>query len=136
MVLTGDPAQLAKTAKTSEDDNLLVKGIESNPNAIGYFGYAYYQYNDANLRAVPIRRNPGDQAVPPSELTVARNSYPFVRPLFIYSDTKTIHEKPYVAYFIKFYLDNVSGIIRDVGYFPEQPATIDKARATLEQLRA
>ena len=26
----------------SEDDNVLVQGVENNKNALGYFGYAYY----------------------------------------------------------------------------------------------
>src|SRR6185436_11634105 len=29
----------------SEDDNVLVQGVEGSPYAIGYFGYAYYQEN-------------------------------------------------------------------------------------------
>src|SRR5690606_15631937 len=38
----------------SEDDNVLVVGIQSSPYAIGYFGFAYYQENQNSLRVVPI----------------------------------------------------------------------------------
>ena len=38
----------------SEDDNVLVQGVASNKNALGYFGYAYYQPNASRLKAVPI----------------------------------------------------------------------------------
>jgi phosphate transport system substrate-binding protein len=49
----------------SEDDNVLVQGISSDVNAIGYFGYAYYAENQGKLKAVPIV-NPKGQAVGPS----------------------------------------------------------------------
>jgi phosphate transport system substrate-binding protein len=29
----------------SEDDNVLVQGVQGSPYAIGYFGYAYYEEN-------------------------------------------------------------------------------------------
>jgi phosphate transport system substrate-binding protein len=35
----------AQNPTQSENDNVLVQGVESSPNAIGYFGYAYYQEN-------------------------------------------------------------------------------------------
>lgn len=38
----------------SEDDNVIVQGVESNRNALGYFGYAYYVENKERVRAVPI----------------------------------------------------------------------------------
>ena len=134
-VLSGDAVQLAMRAKTSEDDNVLVKGIEANPNAIGYFGYAYYQFNDDNLRAVPIRRSAQDPPVAPPDTSIEGSSYPFIRPLFIYSDAKTVQDKPQVAQFIDFYLDRVNMLVRDVGYFPEQKATLIQARRTLAKLR-
>lgn len=136
VVLAGDASRLPQSAKTSEDDDVLVKGVEANPNAIGYFGYSYYQFNDDNLRAIPIRRSAQDAPVAPPDTTVEGSQYPFIRPLFIYSDTKTIKEKPQVAAFIDFYLDRVNTLIRDVGYFPEQKEMLLQARQTLAKMRA
>ena len=38
----------------SEDDNVLVQGVEHNKNALGYFGFAYYVSHKERMRAVPI----------------------------------------------------------------------------------
>ena len=38
----------------SEDDNVLVQGVEHNKNALGYFGFAYYVSHKDRMRAVPI----------------------------------------------------------------------------------
>ena len=39
------PILAAANLQLSEDDNVLVQGIEGSPYAIGFFGYAYYQQN-------------------------------------------------------------------------------------------
>ena len=33
----------------SEDDNVVVRGVSEDPNAMGYFGYAYYIENQKKL---------------------------------------------------------------------------------------
>jgi phosphate transport system substrate-binding protein len=96
----------------SEDDNVLVQGVEGSPYAIGYFGYAYYQENASALKALSI------DGVAPSAETAESGEYPISRPLFIYSSTEILQEKPQVASFIYFYLNNVADEILDVGYFP------------------
>ena len=44
----------AKNLQTSEDDNVLVQGVEGDKYAIGYFGFAYYQQQKDNLKAISI----------------------------------------------------------------------------------
>ena len=46
------------------------------------------------------------------------------RPLYIYSDAKIMQDKPQVAAFIAFYLQNVNDNIKDVGYFPAPTSTL------------
>lgn len=96
----------------SEDDNVLVQGVAGDPYAIGYFGYAYYIENVGSLKALNIND------VEPSQVNVDNGSYPLARPLFIYSDATIMQEKPQVAAFIAFYLNNLDDNIVDVGYFP------------------
>ena len=96
----------------SEDDNVLVQGVEGSPYAIGYFGYAYYQENEGALKALSIG------GVEPNAETAESGDYPISRPLFLYSDAAIMQEKPQVASFIWFYLNNVNNEILDVGYFP------------------
>ena len=105
-------------AQFSEDDNVLVQGVEGSPYAIGYFGFAYFSENSGALKAVAV------EGVEPSQATVDDGTYPISRPLFIYSDAKIMQEKPQVAAFIYFYLSNVNDNIIDVGYFPAPEADL------------
>ena len=105
-------------AQFSEDDNVLVQGVEGSKYAIGYFGFAYFSENSGKLKAVAV------EGVEPSQATVDDGTYPISRPLFIYSDANIMKEKPQVAAFIYFYLSNVDNEISDVGYFPAPDADL------------
>ena len=104
----------------SEDDNVLVQGVEGSPYAIGYFGFAYYQENTDRLNILSV------EGIAPTAETAESNTYPLARPLFIYSDAKIMQEKPQVAAFIWFYLNNVNDEISDVGYFPVSDAKLQE----------
>ena len=107
----------------SEDDNVLVQGVQANPYAIGYFGYAYYQENAGTLKALTIG------GVSASDQTVEDGSYAIARPLFMYSDAGIMQAKPQVAAFINYFLTYVNDEIRDVGYFPASAEAVNGARA-------
>ena len=121
-VAAGEEAILGlEGAQFSEDDNVLVQGVEGSPYAIGYFGFAYFTENSGALKAVAV------EGVEPNQGTVDDGTYPLARPLFIYSDAKILAEKPQVAAFIYFYLSNVNDNIIDVGYFPAPAADLQGA---------
>lgn len=125
-VLSKDDAKLQTSgAQFSENDNVLVQGVEGSQYAIGYFGYAYFNENKGKLRALTI------DGVEPNATTAEDGSYPLARPLFIYSDAAIIKEKPQVGAFISFYLTYVNDEIGDVGYFPASDAALDEARNAL-----
>jgi phosphate binding protein len=105
----------------SEDDNVLVQGVEGSPYAIAYFGYAYYSAEAANLKAISI------DGVSPTAETAESGDYPLARPLFIYSDANIMKSKPQVAAFINFYLTRVNEVIGDVGYFPASDEALKAA---------
>lgn len=102
----------------SEDDNVLVQGVASDVNAIGYFGYAYYAENAKKLRAVPVVAKAGSPAVLPSEATVVNGTYqPLSRPIFIYVSAKSL-AKPEVKQFVEFYMKNAAKLTKEVKYVP------------------
>ena len=113
---------LGANPQLSENDNVLVQGVEGSPYAIGYFGYAYYNANKSKLKAVSI------DGVAPTAETAESNEYPISRPLYIYSAKNILEEKPQVASFINFYLANVNDEIEDVGYFPASEDALTEAR--------
>lgn len=128
-VLNRDPRSLldAPDVVLSEDDLLLVQGVASNPNAIGFFGYSFYQSNRADLRALALSDGEGDVIAPMPE-TISNETYPMARPLFIYSSPVIMREKPHVAGFINYYLQSVDDIVTDVGYFPASEEVLVTSR--------
>jgi phosphate binding protein len=130
-ILAGDTSRIAPTAQFSEDDNVLVAGVAGSPYAIGYFGFAYYLENQAKLKV--LRIDGGNGAITPAAATVADGSYPLARPLFLYSTTEVLRQKPHVAAFINFYLTNVAEVIDAVGYFPVSADASSEARQTFLQ---
>jgi len=113
----------------SEDDNVLVQGITGDINALGYFGYAYYKENAANLRVIPI--DGGNGPVEPTPVTINDGSYsPLSRPVFIYLN-KTGADKPQVRRFVEFYLDIAPAIVAEVGYIELKPEEYQAAKAAL-----
>ena len=116
----------AANIQFSEDDNVLVQGVEGSPYAIGYFGYAYYNEESDRLNAVALDK--GEGAVAPTFETVEGGEYLLARPLYIYSDAGVMQEKPQVADFINFYLTNVNDVIGDVGYFPASVEALNEAK--------
>jgi phosphate transport system substrate-binding protein len=115
------PILAASNTQLSEDDNVLVQGVEGSPYSIGFFGYAYYAENADKLNVLSI------DGVSPTQETVDDNTYPISRPLFIYSDASIIKEKPQVAAFIYFFLTEVNNEISDVGYFPANDTVLSGA---------
>ena len=113
----------------SEDDNILVRGVEGDKNAIGYFGFAYFQGEGSNLTAVEV--DGGEGCVGPTFDTALDGSYsPLSRPLFMYTSEAIMTENPAVAGFIHFVLNNGESIVADVGYvnMPEDETAAQVAK--------
>ncbi|HEY0379925.1 MAG TPA: PstS family phosphate ABC transporter substrate-binding protein [Pyrinomonadaceae bacterium] len=104
----------------SEDDNVLVQGIEGNKYALGYIPYAYYAPHSNRLKAVAIQweKNKVKEPVLPSPENILNGTYnPLSRPLFIYVNRKSA-DKPLVNEFVDFYLKNVGTLAKEVKYLP------------------
>ncbi len=119
-----EPILSATNTQLSEDDNVLVQGVEGSQYGIGFFGYAYYEENADKLGILDIT------GVTPDAETVDNNTYPLARPLFIYSDATIMADKPQVAAFIDFYLSYVNDEIGRVGYFQASVDALDQAKAS------
>ncbi len=117
-----EPILGAANLQLSEDDNVLVQGVEGSPYAIGFFGYAYYGENKGKLNILSIK------GVEPTAANVDNGSYPLARPLFIYSAKEIMLSQPQVAAFIGYYLTNANDMVEKVGYFPADPAALKAAK--------
>ena len=99
----------------SEDDNILALGIGRDKNAIGYFGFAYFLEAGQSLQAVSV--DDGNGCVAPSfEAALAGEYTPLSRPLFIYTRASFMDDRPEVAGFVRFLLEQSDAIVPEVGY--------------------
>jgi phosphate transport system substrate-binding protein len=113
----------------SEDDNVLAQGVGGEENAIGYFGFAYYQEAGSNLKAVAIDN--GEGCVEPSAATALDGTYaPLSRALYIYTSGALLGEREEVIGFVNFYLENAAALAEEVGYIavPEDVAADQVAK--------
>jgi phosphate transport system substrate-binding protein len=100
----------------SEDDNVLVQGIAGDKYGLGFFGVAYYQENKDKLKLVGV--DGGKGCIMPSIETISNGTYsPLARPVYIYVSSAAI-KKPEVVEFVQYYLNEVSSLLKDVGYVP------------------
>ena len=102
----------------SEDDNVLVQGVQRDPGALAYFGFAYYSENREKLKALAIVDPKTGRAVEPSVKSVLEGLYqPLSRPIFIYL-SEASYKKPEVREFVEFYLKNAAKLAQEVKYVP------------------
>ncbi|HEY0075763.1 MAG TPA: PstS family phosphate ABC transporter substrate-binding protein [Abditibacteriaceae bacterium] len=112
---------------SSEDDNVLVQGVQREEGALGYFGLAYYEENKGKLKAVKVN------GVEPSAETVNDGKYkPLARPLFIYIEKKAA-ARPEVNAFVKFYLTEGRALVKETGYVPMPDELYEAALKRFEE---
>lgn len=100
----------------SENDNILVRGVEGERGALGYFGFSYYEANAKKLKLVKVKA--GGKCVAPNVKTVQARTYkPLSRPLFIYAK-KSSFRRPEVRAFIGYALKNQKAIARSALFVP------------------
>ncbi|MEA5412692.1 substrate-binding domain-containing protein, partial [Synechococcus sp. BA-120 BA3] len=116
--INGDKANARTDVESSEDDNVLVRCVATDPNAMAYFGFAYYQANADRLQALPIV---GREGIPvaPSLQTVQNGSYqPLSRPLFVYVNDKQMRSNDAIRSFVSFTVGNGLRLVAEAGYIP------------------
>ncbi|MGG3941381.1 PstS family phosphate ABC transporter substrate-binding protein [Peribacillus psychrosaccharolyticus] len=124
VILEEEP--IVSNATLSEDDNVLVQGVEGDKNAIGFFGFSYYAENKDKLKIVKVDNGSG--AVEPTHETIKTGEYaPLSRPLYTYIANKAVADKEQVAGFAKFTIEHAGDLSEEVGYvsLPEEDYQTD-----------
>jgi phosphate transport system substrate-binding protein len=123
----------------SEDDNVIVQGVSGDENALGYFGYAYYEENRDKLKLVAVDDEDdsnGKGPILPSPDSVKDGTYrPLSRPIFIYPKVKSL-DRPEVKNFVDFYLNKGVPLIREVGYIPLSDKEYELVRGRIAAKKA
>lgn len=121
---------LVSAATLSEDDNVLVQGIQGDKNAIGFFGYAYYVANKDTLKAVKIG------GVEPNSETIESGEYaPLSRPLFTYAKNESMTDNEAAYNFMQYTIENAGEMADAVGYVAAPQEEYDKDMEELEALK-
>ena len=104
----------------SEDDNVIVRGIQGSKHSLGYVGYAYFAASEGSLAAVKIdwEKDTVGPIEPSTENVLAGVYNPLSRPLFIYVNKQAAASKPHVRQFVDFYLQHAKELATEVHYVP------------------
>ena len=124
--INGKAKQSRSDFTASEDDNVLVRGVEGERGAMGYFGYSYYVENKSRLKLLRIHN--GTSCVAPSIASVQAGTYrPLSRPLFIYAK-KTSFNRGVVRAFIRYIILNERSIARTARFVALTTRQLAKAK--------
>ena len=80
--------------ESGENDNLIVQKLQANPNAVGIFGYSFYDQNRDSLQAATID---GKEI---SYDNISSGKYPLSRPLFFYVKNSHVGQVPGIKEFM------------------------------------
>lgn len=103
----------------SEDDNVLLKKLEADELALGFFGYAYLHKSEGHIKALAIddgNAENGAGPIAPSPEAVRTGTYqPLSRPLLIYV-AKSALQRREVMLFVDYFLSKGAKHAERVGY--------------------
>jgi phosphate transport system substrate-binding protein len=128
-VINGEEGATRKDYQPSEDDNVLVQGVEGDEGGLAYFGHSYAEQNKEKLNVVQV--DGGEGCVEPTLETIQSGEYtPLSRPIFMYPSDEAL-QRPEVKAFMDFVLENASSIAETAQIVPADQGAIDKSISTL-----
>ena len=131
-VINGEEGASRTDYQPSEDDNVIVQGVQGGPGAMGYFGLSYVQENEGAIKAIEV--DGGDGCVAPSVETVLDGSYtPLSRPLFVYPSDKAL-ARPEVQAFADFYIEESAAIAEQALFIPLSDEQTTEAKEKVAKL--
>jgi len=115
----------------TEDDNVTVRGVEGDRGAMGYFGFSYYEENQASLKLLAV--DGGSGCIKPNIKTVQAYQYkPLSRPLFVYAKRDSF-KRPVVQQFIRYMITNEKTLAKVSKYVSLTDRQLKKSRYQYNQ---
>lgn len=126
---------LPEDINLQQDYSTLVDLVSKEKNAIGFFGYGYYDSNKDKLSAVKV--DFGNGPVEPSLDTIKEDGdyAPFTRPVFTYLNVNYAKEKPQVLDYAIYTMNNAQDVAAETGFAPLSDEDINAALDTLNGLK-
>ena len=122
--------------QASADDNIIIQGIEGSDTSLGWVGFAFAK-EATDVKILQVAEEAGGECVTPTDATIADNSYPISRPLFIYVNKAKAESNPALAAFVDYYLsDDGIANVSEVGYVSLSDADLQSLRDTWDSRTA
>ena len=126
--INGRARQSRSDYTASENDNILVRGVEGERGALAYFGHSYAAENKNRLKVLSV--NSGSGCVKPTTKTVQSRAYkPLSRGLYIYVKRSSF-SRPEVRAFIGYALNNQKTIAKAADFIPLTKKQAKQSRYT------
>lgn len=121
-VISGSESNSRQDYTASEDDDILVRCVANSENALGYFGFDYYQNNRSILRALPVSGMRG--TVLPSVASVQASRYlPLSRPVFYYVNEQAIRSNRVLRALVDSTIQQGAKLAEQANLIPLQDST-------------
>lgn len=117
--------------EAGENDNLIIQKLDSNPDALGVFGFSFLDQNNDKVRGSSIA------GVEPTFESIGDKSYPVSRPLYVYVKKAHIGVIPGIKEFVAEYTSEKAW--GPDGYLAEKgliPLNDDLRKKTAKAVRA
>jgi phosphate transport system substrate-binding protein len=126
---------LPEDINLQQDYSTLVDLVSKDKNAIGFFGYGYYESNKDKLSAVKV--DFGNGPVEPSLDTIKEDGdyAPFTRPVFTYLNVNNAKEKPQVLDYAIYTMNNAQDVAKETGFAPLSDEDVQASIDTLNGLK-
>jgi phosphate transport system substrate-binding protein len=125
----GQDATTRPDYTASANDNVIIEGIAGTPTSLGWVGYAFAKENEDRVKLLEV--DDGESGcIAPTPDTIADNSYPISRDLWIYVNKAKADANPAVKAFVDFYLSDglVSEVLEEVPYVPLAPDVLGETQ--------
>lgn len=120
--------------EAGENDNLIVQKLETNPSALGIFGFSFLDQNADKVQGAAV------DGVMPTFESIADGSYPISRPLFLYIKKAHVGMIPGIAEFLHELSSDKAwgdeGYLADKGLIPMPEEERNHFVGNVRQLRA
>jgi phosphate transport system substrate-binding protein len=118
--------------EAGENDNLIVQKLDTNPDALGIFGFSFLDQNADKLQGALV------DGIAPEFEAIANGSYPVSRPLFFYVKKAHVDSIPGIREFLAEFTSEKAwgdeGYLTDKGLIPMPEAERKQFRQAVENL--
>ena len=120
-----------KFIEVGENDNLIIRKLKNDDQAIGIFGYHALEENSANIKAIKIN------SIYPKFYEIANGKYPLTRSLYLYLKSTSLKQES-VIHFVQELISQDAigkyGYLVDRGLIPLPDNELKKLRLEIKNL--